>query len=185
MRKTIQPLGRTGETEMTEHNIFIGEYDDSPAADGTLRVAIKDNIDVAGMPTTLGSRARASAPAAQADAAVVAHLRKGPIKIVGKTNLDELANGATGINPWYGAVANPTDPTRISGGSSAGSAAAVGFGLADFALGTDTGGSLRIPAALCGVAGVKPSKGCFTPLGVPPAAGRRDAVGRMAAGGGR
>lgn len=165
---------------MAEQNIFIGPYDDSPVASGVLRLAVKDNIDVAGMPTTLGTRARANTPPAQADAAVVARLRTAPVTIVGKTNLDELANGATGINPWYGAVANPTDPTRIAGGSSSGSAAAVGFGLADIALGTDTGGSLRIPAALCGVAGFKPSKGLFSTLGVYPTADRMDVIGPMA-----
>src|SRR5699024_9792717 len=165
---------------MTQRNIFIGTYDVSPVDDGVLRVAVKDNIDVAGMPTTAGTRARKKAPVAPVDATVVAQLRKAPVKIVGKTNLDELANGATGINPWFGSVANPTDPTRIAGGSSAGSAAAVGFGLADFALGTDTGGSLRIPAALCGVAGFKPSKGFLSTLGVYPTADRMDVIGPMA-----
>src|SRR5690625_5063634 len=110
---------------MSENNIVIGDYDVGRGADRVLKVAVEDNIDVAGMPTTLGTRACQEAPPAQADAAVVAELRKASIKIVGKTNLDELANGATGINPWFGTVTNPTDSTRIAGGSSSGSAAAV------------------------------------------------------------
>lgn len=163
---------------MNKNHIFITEYDQGEP--GAVRVAIKDNIDVEGVPTTAGTRARSDASPAAEDSPVVARIRQAGGHIVGKTNLDELANGATGINPWFGAVPNPTDSVRISGGSSSGSAAAVGLDLADMALGTDTGGSLRIPAALCGVAGFKPTKGYFSTHGVYPTADRMDVIGPMA-----
>lgn len=164
---------------MDDRNIYIGNHRAKTDFDG-VTVAVKDNIDVRGYPTTAGTGAFRDSMPVKDDAVVVATLRRAGVDIVGKTNLDELANGATGINPWFGAVENPTDKERIAGGSSAGSAAAVGFGTADFALGTDTGGSLRIPAALCGVAGFKPSMGYFSTRGVYPTADRMDVVGPMA-----
>lgn len=163
---------------MSRSSIFIGEYQN--VADGRVRLAVKDNIDVEGTPTTAGSAALARYGAATRDAPVVAQLREQPVAIVGKTNLDELAAGATGINEWYGTVPNPLDPTRISGGSSSGSAAAVALGHADIALGTDTGGSIRIPAALCGIAGLKPTTGLLSTAGVYPLSQRLDVVGPFA-----
>lgn len=142
-------------------------------------LAVKDLIDVAGMPTTRGTVLDEIAPAV-ADAAVVAAFRRAGWGIVGKTNLHELALGPTSGNPHFGAVANPVDPTRIAGGSSGGSATAVGLGMADLALGTDTGGSIRIPSALCGTAGLRPSHGRLSLEGVWPLSPSFDTVGPMA-----
>ncbi len=146
------------------------------------RLAVKDIIDVAGVPTTAGSRAveRSAVPAA-ADAACLAGARAAGARIVGKTNLHELAMLPLGTNPWFGTPVNPLDPALIPGGSSSGSAVAVANGEADVALGSDTGGSVRIPAACCGIAGLKTSYGRVPLGGVWPLAPRLDTVGPMAA----
>jgi amidase len=152
---------------------------------GPLRVAVKDLIDVVGVPTTAGCRAvaRLALPAAT-DAACLAGLRialaAGAARLVGKTNLHELAAGATGINPWFGTPRNPLDPRLVPGGSSSGSAVAVGAGVADVALGTDTAGSVRIPAACCGVVGLKTTHGRIGAAGVWPLAPSLDTIGPMA-----
>src|SRR6185437_7940815 len=112
------------------------------------RLAVKDCIDVEGLPTTAGCPAVADAP-------VVAAARRAGARIVGKTNLTELCWSASGVNAWSGTPVHPLDPGRLPGGSSSGSAVAVAAGEADVALGTDTGGSVRIPAACCGIAGLK------------------------------
>lgn len=143
-------------------------------------VAIKDTIDIAGMPTTGASRALADAAPAQTHAQVVQCLLDAGWKIVGKANMHELAFGMTGINDYTGTPVNPQDATRIPGGSSSGSAAAVGLGLADAALGTDTGGSIRGPAACCGVAGFKPTFARVSRRGVAPAESTLDCVGPFA-----
>ena len=151
---------------------------------GPLRVAVKDLIDIAGVPTTAGCRAvaRRAEPAA-ADAPCLAGLRAavedGRARIVGKANLHELAAGATGINPWFGTPRNPLDPRLVPGGSSSGSATAVGAGEADVAFGTDTGGSVRIPAACCGIVGLKTTHGRVATAGVWPLAPSLDTVGPM------
>jgi amidase len=155
------------------------------ASSGTgISVAIKDLIDVAGTVTTAGSRALAGRPPAAADAACLGEIRRreaaGEVWLVGKTNLHELAYGTTGINPWFGTPANPLDPALIPGGSSSGSAVAVGSGAADVALGSDTGGSVRIPAACCGVAGLKTTWGRVPLSGVWPLAPSLDTVGPLA-----
>jgi amidase len=152
---------------------------------GSLRVAVKDLIDVAGVPTTAGCRAVARrAEPAGADAACLAGLRiamgAGTARLVGKTNLHELAAGVTGINPWFGTPRNPLDARLVPGGSSSGSATAVGSGQADVALGTDTAGSVRIPAACCGVVGLKTTHGRISTAGVWPLAPSLDTVGPMA-----
>jgi len=121
-------------------------------------IAVKDNLDTAGIPTTGGSRALAKNLPAK-DAEAVARLKAAGAVILGKTNMHELAFGITGNNPHYGAARNPYDHTRIAGGSSGGSAIAAAAGLAAAAIGTDTGGSIRIPAALCGCVGLKPTWG--------------------------
>jgi amidase len=156
------------------------------------RVGIKDSIDIAGYPTRAGSAAMASAPPALRHAAVVQALLDGGCRIVGKTNLHELAYGVTGINRWSGTPKNPRYPDRIPGGSSSGSAVAVAAGAraegdpprvglpVDFTLGTDTGGSIRIPAACCGVFGLKTSYGRISRQGVHPAVSSLDCVGPFA-----
>jgi len=143
-------------------------------------VAIKDTIDIAGMPTTGASRALADAAPAQKHAQVVQLLLDAGWNIVGKANMHELAFGMTGINDYTGTPVNPQDASRIPGGSSSGSASAVGLGLADAALGTDTGGSIRGPAACCGVAGLKPTFGRVSRRGVAPAESTLDCVGPFA-----
>jgi amidase len=149
------------------------------------RVAVKDLIDMAGLPTTAGSRpvADAAVPAAR-DAACIAGLRAaidaGQARFVGKTNLHELAFGITGINGAFGTPVNPLDPLRMPGGSSSGSGTAVAAGEADIAYGTDTGGSVRIPAACCGIAGLKTTWGRIPLDGVWPLASGLDSVGPMA-----
>jgi amidase len=149
-----------------------------------LAVAIKDLIDVEGTVTTAGSRALADAPAAPADAACLTEIRRreaaGELWLAGKTNLHELAYGTTGINPWFGTPVNPLDPALIPGGSSSGSAVAVATGEADVALGSDTGGSVRIPAACCGVAGLKTTWGRVPLSGVWPLAPSLDTIGPLA-----
>jgi amidase len=150
-----------------------------------LRVGVKDLIDVAGLPTTAGSRAVADrAVPAAADAPCLAGLRaaaaRGEAHLAGKTSLHELAYGISGVNPAFGTPVNPLDPARVPGGSSSGSAVAVASGEADVAYGSDTGGSIRIPAACCGVAGLKTTWGRIPLTGVWPLAPSLDTVGPMA-----
>ena len=145
-------------------------------------VAVKDLIDVAGFVTTAGCRAiERGAFRAAGDAACLAGLRAaigaGEARVVGRTNLDELAIGATGLNDWFGTPPNPLDPTRIPGGSSSGSATAVATGEAEVGIGTDTGGSVRIPAACCGVSGLKTTIGRIPTAGVTPLSQSLDTVG--------
>jgi len=145
------------------------------------RLAVKDLIDVRGIPTTAGSRAvqRTAEPAAR-DAACLAGARAAGARIVGKTNLHELAMLPIGTNPWFGTPVNPLDASLIPGGSSSGSAVAVATGEADVALGSDTGGSVRIPSACCGTAGLKTTYGRVPVDGVWPLAPSLDTVGPMA-----
>jgi aspartyl-tRNA(Asn)/glutamyl-tRNA(Gln) amidotransferase subunit A len=143
-----------------------------------LPLAIKDMIDVAGVVTTGGSKFHSSHIPAE-DACAVNKLRLAGGVILGKTNTHEIALGVTGVNPHYGAVRNPWDRTRISGGSSSGSAAAVAAGMCLAALGTDTGGSVRIPASLCGVVGMKPTHGRVSTSGVVPLSWNLDHVGTL------
>ncbi|RDJ99665.1 amidase [Paraburkholderia lacunae] len=143
-------------------------------------IAIKDSIDIAGYATTAASRALADTPPAQQHAEVVERLLAAGWHIAGKANMHELAFGMTGINDYTGTPLNPQDATRIPGGSSSGSAAAVGLKLADAALGTDTGGSIRGPAACCGVIGLKPTYGRVSRRGVAPRESSLDCVGPFA-----
>ena len=145
-----------------------------------LCVAIKDSIDIAGYVTGGASAALVDSAAPTHNAAVVDALLNADCRIVGKANMHELAFGVTGINNWSGTPENPLYPRRIPGGSSSGSAAAVAAGLCDFALGTDTGGSIRMPAACCGVFGLKPSFGRVSRRGVHPAQSSLDCVGPLA-----
>jgi len=158
-------------------SIFVERL--SLGGDGA-HVAVKDTIDVAGVPTRAGSRAFADAPPAECNAAVVDALLAAGCRIVGKTNLHEFAYGVTGINDYTGTPLNSRFPDRVPGGSSSGSAAAVAAGLVAFALGTDTGGSIRVPAACCGVVGLKPTFGRVSRAGVMPAISSLDCVGPFA-----
>jgi amidase len=143
-------------------------------------IVIKDTIDIAGYRTTGASRALAQIEPAARHAEVVQRLLDANWRIVGKANMHELAFGMTGVNDFTGTPLNPQDPSRIPGGSSSGSASAVGSGLADAALGTDTGGSIRGPAACCGVIGMKPTFGRVSRLGVAPVETTLDCVGPFA-----
>jgi len=143
-------------------------------------IVIKDSIDIAGMRTVAGCRGLADVPAATRHADVVQRLLDAGWQITGKANMHELAFGMTGINDYTGTATNPQAPDRVPGGSSSGSAAAVGAGLADAALGTDTGGSVRGPAACCGVIGMKPTFGRVSRVGAAPTFTTLDCVGPFA-----
>jgi amidase len=144
------------------------------------RLAVKDCIDVAGSVTTVACPVVGDqATVAERDAPVVAAARAQGARIVGKTNLTELCRAADGVNPWTGTPPNPLDADRIPGGSSSGSAVAVALGEADVALGTDTGGSVRIPAACCGIAGLKTTHGRVSLEGVFRLAPTLDTVGPL------
>jgi aspartyl-tRNA(Asn)/glutamyl-tRNA(Gln) amidotransferase subunit A len=142
-------------------------------------ISLKDNIYTAGIRTTAGSAVlRDFIP--REDAPVVARLKRAGAVILGKTNMHEFAYGVTTNNPHYGAARNPWDVGKISGGSSGGSAVALAAGLCFGSIGTDTGGSIRIPAALCGVVGLKPTRDRVDPSGVIPLSPTLDCVGPMA-----
>ncbi|WP_227984084.1 allophanate hydrolase [Nocardia spumae] len=156
--------------------------EDTGATTGTLaglRLAVKDNVDVAGIPTTAGCPDYAYVP--DHDAPAVAALRAAGAVVVGKTNLDQFATGLVGTRSPYGAVPDSRRPAFISGGSSSGSAVAVATGAADIAIGTDTAGSGRIPAALQGIVGIKPTVGVISTEGVVPACRSYDCVTIFAA----
>jgi aspartyl-tRNA(Asn)/glutamyl-tRNA(Gln) amidotransferase subunit A len=148
--------------------------------DGAI-VSIKDLFDVAGEPTRAGSKVLAEeAKPADADAAIVRRLRAGGAVIVAKTNMTEFAYSGIGANPHFGTPGNPRDRTRVPGGSSAGAGVAPADGMCEIAIGTDTGGSVRIPAALCGVTGFKPSKRRVPTQGAFPLSFTFDSIGPLA-----
>lgn len=156
------------------------DKDPRARADG-IRLAVKDCIDVAGVITTAGSPAVASrAVPAAADAECLEGARAGGARIVGKANLHELCFGSSGINPHYGTPVNPLDPRRVPGGSSSGSAVAVATGQAEISFCTDTTGSIRVPAACCGITGLKTTWGLVPVAGVRPLAPSLDTVGVLA-----
>src|SRR5205814_382300 len=157
---------------------FITKLDN--AGDGP-RLAVKDIVDVEGVPTTAGCRAvERTAKPAGADAACLAGARAAGARIVGKANLHELAMLPIGTNQWFGTPVNPLDPDLIPGGSSSGSAVAVANDDADVALGSDTGGSVRIPSACCGTAGLKTTYGRVSLERIWPLAPSLDTIGPMA-----
>ena len=142
-------------------------------------ISLKDNICTEGIRTTAGSKIlRDYFP--DRDARVVTRLKQAGAVLLGKTNMHEFAYGVTNNNPHYGAARNPWDMERVPGGSSGGSAAAVAAGLCFGSVGSDTGGSIRIPAALCGVVGLKPSLGRVDVTGVIPLSVTHDCVGPLA-----
>jgi Asp-tRNA(Asn)/Glu-tRNA(Gln) amidotransferase A subunit family amidase len=146
-----------------------------------LPISIKDLVDVAGETTLAGSRVLHDAAPALADATVLARLRAAGAAIIGKTNMTEFAFSGLGINPHYGTPANPADPhiVRIPGGSSSGAAVSVASGMCVAALASDTGGSIRIPAALCGLVGFKPTKQRVPASGVIPLSTTLDTLGAI------
>lgn len=147
-----------------------------------LPVSIKDLFDIAGDVTTAGSTILRDAAPATADAVAVARLRAAGAVVIGRSNMTEFAFSGIGINPHYGTPLNPYDRgrRRIPGGSSSGAAVSVADGMAAFALGTDTGGSVRIPAALCGIAGFKPTRSRVSVEGAFPLSATLDSVGPLA-----
>jgi aspartyl-tRNA(Asn)/glutamyl-tRNA(Gln) amidotransferase subunit A len=147
--------------------------------DGAI-VSIKDLFDVTGEPTRAGSKILADALPAVADAPVAHRLRAAGAVIVAKTNMSEFAFTGLGINPHYGTPGNPADRARIPGGSSAGAAVAAADGMCEIAIGSDTGGSVRLPAALCGVVGFKPSKQRIPTEGAFPLSYTLDSIGPLA-----
>jgi aspartyl-tRNA(Asn)/glutamyl-tRNA(Gln) amidotransferase subunit A len=147
--------------------------------DGAI-VSIKDLFDVAGEPTRAGSKILADAPPAKADAPVVRRLRAAGSVIVAKTGMSEFAFSGVGMNPHYGTPGNPADRTRVPGGSSSGAAVAAADHMCEIAIGTDTGGSTRIPGALCGIVGFKPSAWRVPTEGAFPLSYSLDSIGPIA-----
>ncbi len=173
---TLTPELALQHARQAEQEIRLGKYR------GPLHgipLALKDLFETAGVPTTAGSSFfRENIP--EKDASVVSRLREAGMVLLGKLNLHEIALGVTNENPHFGTVRNPWDLRCIAGGSSGGSAAALAAGLCLGSLGTDTGGSIRIPAALCGVVGLKPTRGRVSLRGVIPLSWNLDHAGPMA-----
>jgi amidase len=163
---------------------FIETFSLPPTSDGPLnglRFAVKDLIDVAGHPTGCGNPTwLATHPPAAVSAVCVEQLLAAGATCVGKTITDEVAFSLLGENHFYGTPLNPAAPDRVPGGSSSGSASAVACGLSDFALGTDTGGSVRVPASNCGIWGLRPTHGRVSVAGVMPFSPTLDTVGVLA-----
>src|SRR6267143_989402 len=190
-------LARIADPEGEGRRVFVKVYDAAAraAADAQDRlrkagyvasplagipVSIKDLFDVAGEVTLAGSRALDDTPPAEADAPIVARLKAAGAVIIGRTNMTEFAFSGVGINPHYGTPGNPYDRRLIPGGSSSGAAVSVSDGGAVVAIGTDTGGSVRIPAALCGIVGFKPTQKRIPRDGVTPLSTTLDSIGPLA-----
>ena len=171
---TLAPELARRQAERVDQRIAAGEQ--LPLAG--VPFAVKDLFDAAGLPTTCGSKAFAHR-IAERDATVVRRLVDAGAVLLGKANMHECAFGFTGQNPHYGDCKNPVDPQRMAGGSSSGSAVAVVLGICPFAIGSDTGGSVRLPAALCGLVGLKPTYGRVSRAGGVPLAWSMDHVGPL------
>ncbi|HEX6350925.1 MAG TPA: amidase [Candidatus Dormibacteraeota bacterium] len=162
--------------ELAHLNAFISLTEEGGSGPA---VAIKDLVDVRDTVTTAGGVILPTVKADR-DAPVISRIRASGAAVMGKASLHEFAYGATSSNPHYGPVRNPHDPERVAGGSSGGSAVAVATGMCDWALGTDTGGSIRIPASFCGVVGIKPTVGSIDTEGVIPLSRTLDTLGPLA-----
>jgi aspartyl-tRNA(Asn)/glutamyl-tRNA(Gln) amidotransferase subunit A len=143
-------------------------------------ISIKDLFDMPGETTTAGSKLRCDAGPATVEAPAIARLRAAGAVIIGRTNMTEFAFSGVGINPHYGTPGNPADRSRIPGGSSSGGAVSVADGMAEITIGSDTGGSTRIPAAMCGIVGLKPSQYRIPTAGAFPLSYALDSIGPMA-----
>jgi aspartyl-tRNA(Asn)/glutamyl-tRNA(Gln) amidotransferase subunit A len=175
----IDPEGaRAAASEEDARDTGLGGAPDPTRPLAGMPICVKDIVDVAGMPTTAGGAEWVRHP--EADATVVARLRAAGAVVIGKGNTNEFACGIDGRNPHKGDCRNPYDPTRLTGGSSSGPAATVAAGMAGGSIGTDTSGSIRVPAALCGVVGIRPTRGLVPADGVVPLAWSLDAIGPLA-----
>ncbi|MEQ8755987.1 MAG: AtzE family amidohydrolase [Coleofasciculus sp. G1-WW12-02] len=150
----VTPDTAIAEAERVDQAISRGEF---PGVLAGVPFAVKNLFDIAGLTTLAGSKINAENPPANHDATAVTRLKQAGAVLVGALNMDEYAYGFVTVNSHYGATPNPHDPTRVSGGSSGGSAASVAAGLVPLTLGSDTNGSIRVPASLCGVFGLKPT----------------------------
>ncbi len=179
---TITTEVALAQAQKAESEIFAPGGRKGPRDRGPLHgipISLKDNIYTKGIRTTAGSEILKDFIPKE-DACVVGQLRQAGAVLLGKTNMHEFAYGVTSNNPHYGPVRNPWDPARIPGGSSGGSAAAVAAGLCYGSIGTDTGGSIRIPASLCGITGLKPSWGRISCEGIIPLSPSLDCAGPLA-----
>src|SRR6266699_3728649 len=169
---------------VAQSSAFLTTFELPPTGSGMLDglcFAVKDVIDVAGWKTGCGNPTwRDSHPSAVANAVCVEQLLRAGARCIGKTISDELAFSLLGQNHFYGTPLNPQAPDRVPGGSSSGSASAVACGLVDFALGTDSGGSVRIPAGFCGLYGLRPTHGRISTAGMMTQAPSFDTVGYFA-----
>jgi aspartyl-tRNA(Asn)/glutamyl-tRNA(Gln) amidotransferase subunit A len=172
---TVTEDGARADAARAQKDVAAGSY--RGALHG-IPVSVKDLVDVTGTPTTSASKVPARRPSR--DAPVIGMLRRAGAVIVGKTNLHEFAFGTTGDETAFGAIRNPLDVTRSAGGSSSGAAVALVEGMCYASVGTDTGGSIRIPAAACGVTGLKPTLGEISTDGVVPLSATLDHVGPLA-----